>query len=93
MLVVAGILIGSGLLITLLETNLSSKSLQQSAIVQGEHLCHALVLKDTGGTLTNDLVSLRKLLNHQQLIIPSIAYIFIIRKDQVLAHTFSTAFR
>ncbi len=86
-LAVSVLLIGSGMVITFLVTNLLSENLQASLIAQGEHLCHTLAVEALKGTL-NDSSALRRLMNHQRFNTPSLAYIFIIRKDRVQAHTF-----
>ena len=83
------LVIGSGLFISLLETHRFSKSLHQSAITQGEYLSREVALEATNNILINDLVALQNLLNHHQLSNSSVAYIFIVREGQILAHTFA----
>ena len=85
----SALVIGSGLIISLLETNRFSKSLQDAAVTQGEYLSQGLALAATNKILINDLVALRTLLDNHLLSNPSLAYIFIIREGQILAHTFS----
>ena len=89
MLAVSVLLLVSGVVITFLVTNRLSENLQASLIAQGEHLCHTLAVEALKGTLANDSSALRRLMNHQRSNTPSLAYIFIIRKDRVQAHTFS----
>ena len=89
LLAVAVLVIGSGLIISLLETNRFSKSLQQAAITQGEYLSRAVALEATNKILINDLIGLQNLLNHQLLSNPSVSYLFISKDGHVLAHTFS----
>ena len=62
---VSTLVIGSGVIISLLETNRFSNSLRESAITQGEYLSRAVALEATNKILINDLISLQNLLNHQ----------------------------
>ena len=80
--------IGSGLLISILVTQRYSSSLFQSLSAQAENLAHAVELDATDKILTNDLVALQKMLDYRIRSNPALAYIFIIRDNQVLAHTF-----
>ncbi len=57
--------IGSGLIISLMETHRFSKSLHEDSIVQGEYLAQAVALEATNKILINDLIALQNLLNHQ----------------------------
>jgi two-component system response regulator HydG len=77
------------LLISLLVTNRLSQSLQESAITQGEYLSRAVALEATNKILINDLISLQYLLNYQRESNPTLAYLFIVKDGQILAHTFS----
>jgi len=88
LLAVAVLVIGSGLIISLLETNRFSKNLHQAAVTQGEYLSRAVALEATNKILINDLIGLQNLLNHQLHSNPSVAYLFVRRKGRVLAHTF-----
>jgi two-component system response regulator HydG len=81
--------IGSGLLISLLVTHRYSKSLFESMTAQAENLAQAIALDATDKILTNDLVALQKMLDYHMTSTPHAAYIFILRENQVLAHTFS----
>jgi len=54
-----------------------------------ENLAHAVSLEAADKILINDLVSLQKMLNHQVRSNPSIAYLFVLRDRQILAHTFT----
>jgi two-component system response regulator HydG len=89
LLAVAALVIGSGLIISLLETNRFSKSLHQAAVTQGEYLSRAVALEATNKILINDLIGLQNLLNHQLISNPSVSYLFISKDGNVLAHTFS----
>ena len=86
---VSALVIGSGLVISLLETNRFSKSLHESAFSQGEYLSQELALEATNLILINDLIALQTLLNNHLLSNPLLAYLFVVKEDQILAHTFS----
>ena len=83
------LVIGSGLVISVLATNRFSKSLREAAITQGEYLSQAVALEATNKILINDLIALQNLLNHQLRSNPSVQYLFVVKDGQVLAHTFS----
>ena len=89
LVVVSLLVIGSGLLISILVTQRYSSSLFQSMSAQAENLAHAVELDATDKILTNDLVALQKMLDYKIRSNPTVAYLFIIRDNQVLAHTFS----
>jgi len=86
---VSALVIGSGLLISLLVTHRYSRSVLKTATAQAENLAHALAIEATDKVLINDLVALQKMLDHQMRSNPSVAYLFIIRDEKVLAHTFT----
>ncbi|UCD80142.1 MAG: sigma 54-interacting transcriptional regulator [Desulfobacterales bacterium] len=86
---VSVLVIGSGVGISLLETKRFSNNLRQAAITQGEYISKELALETTNKILTNDLITLRTILDNHLLTIPSLAYLFIVREGQILAHTFS----
>ncbi|MCK5203358.1 MAG: hypothetical protein KAR15_05780, partial [Desulfobacterales bacterium] len=83
------LVIGSGLLISILVTQRYSSILFQSMSAQAENLAHTIELDATDKILTNDLVALQKMLDYKIRSNPMVAYLFIIRDNQVLAHTFS----
>jgi methyl-accepting chemotaxis protein len=85
---VAALVIGSGVLISLLVTHRYSLSLSESLAAQAEYLTHAVALEAADLVLTNDLVALQKMLDHQLRSNPSLSYLFILKDGQVLAHTF-----
>jgi DNA-binding NtrC family response regulator/HAMP domain-containing protein len=89
---VSALVIGSGLVISLLETNRFSKSLQEAAVTQGEYFSRAVALEATDKILINDLISLQNLLNYQLESHPALAYLFVIKDSEILAHTFSEGF-
>lgn len=88
LIIVSLLVIGSGLLISLLVTHRYSQSLFESMTAQAENLAQAIALDATDKILTNDLVALQKMLDYHMTSTPHAAYIFIIRENQVLAHTF-----
>jgi two-component system response regulator HydG len=85
---VSALVIGSGLLISLLVSQGYSSSLFKSMTAQAENLAHAVALEAADKILINDLVSLQKSLDHHIHSNPYIAYLFIYRDGRVLAHTF-----
>jgi HAMP domain-containing protein len=88
LLVVCTLVIASGLLISLLVAQRYSNSLLEAMTAQGENLAHAIALEAADKILINDLVALQKMLSHQMRSNPSIAYLFIQKEHQILAHTF-----
>jgi len=88
LIIISLLVIGSGLLISLLVTQRYSHSLFESMTAQAENLAQAIALDATDKILTNDLVALQKMLDYHMTSTPHAAYIFIIRDNQVLAHTF-----
>ncbi len=86
---VSALVIISGLLISFLVTQRYNKSLFRTAKAQAENLAHELALDATDKILINDLVTLQKWLEDKKRSNPSVAYIFIIRNHQLLAHTFT----
>jgi len=89
LIIVSLLVIGSGLLISLLVTHRYGQSLYESMTAQAENLAQAIAFDATDKILTNDLVALQKLLDYHMTSTPHAAYIFIIRENQVLAHTFA----
>jgi two-component system response regulator HydG len=89
---VSALVIGSGVIISLLETKRFSNSLREAGITQGKYISQELALETTNKILTNDLIVLRTMLYNHLLSHPSVAYLFIIKEGQILAHTFSGGF-
>jgi two-component system response regulator HydG len=81
--------IGSGLLISLVVTQRYSSSLFSSLSAQAENIAQSVALDATDKILTNDLVALQKMLDYHITSNPHTAYIFIVKENQVLAHTFA----
>lgn len=89
---VAALVIVSGLMVSLAVSRRYEGSLRDAAILQGRYLSQSLANEAADFILVNDLVALQKLLLHHQTINPSIAYLFVARDGEVLAHTFGEAF-
>jgi two-component system response regulator HydG len=89
LLAVSALVIGSGLLISFLFTQRYSNSLYQSMSVQAQNLSHSIELEATDKILTNDLVALQKMLDYKMRSNESISYLFIVKENQILAHTFT----
>jgi two-component system response regulator HydG len=89
LLAVSVLVIGSGLLISLMVTQRYSSSLFETLVAQAENMAHAVALEATEKVLINDLVSLQKMLDHQLRSTSSLAYLFVVKEDRVLAHTFT----
>jgi two-component system response regulator HydG len=92
LIAVSALVIGSGLLISLLVTQRYSSSLFETMAAQAENLAHGVALQAADEILINDLVALQKMLDHQMHSNPSVSYLFIVKDNQVLAHTFTTGF-
>jgi two-component system response regulator HydG len=88
LLAVSALVIGSGLLISFLFSQRYSSSLFQSMSVQAENLAHVIELDAADKILTNDLVALQKMLDYQKQSNDAISYLFILKDNQILAHTF-----
>lgn len=87
-LAVASLVIGSGLLISLLASERQRASLLETMMAQGENIAHAIALETADKVLINDLVGLQKMLEHQLRSNNGLGYIFIQRGEEILAHTF-----
>jgi transcriptional regulator with GAF, ATPase, and Fis domain len=88
-LTISLLVIGSGVLISMIVTHRYSVSLYQGALAQAENIAHSLALDAADKILINDLVALQKLLDDQRRSNSSISYIFIERDDRILTHTFT----
>ncbi len=87
-LTIAVIVIVSGLIISQIVTHRYSTTLFQVAAAQGENIAHNLALDAADKILINDLVSLQNLLDDRVRSNPKIAYLFVVRDNRVLTHTF-----
>jgi two-component system response regulator HydG len=88
LLVVAVIVITSGLVISQIVTHRYSATLSQFAAVQAENIAHDLALNATNKILINDLVGLQNLLDDRMRSNPNISYLFIVKNSRILTHTF-----
>jgi hypothetical protein len=66
LLAVFTLVLGSGLLISLLVTHRYSVNLLDNMVAQGQYLSKTLALEATDKILTNDVVALQKLLSDHQ---------------------------
>jgi len=87
-LTVSSLVIGSGLLISLLASERQRESLFETMIAQGENIAQAIALETVDKVLINDLVGLQKMLEHQMRSHSGLGYLFIQRGEEILAHTF-----
>lgn len=85
---VSVLVIGSGLLLSVIVTQHYSTGLYASLKAQAESLAHTAALEATEKILLNDVVALQKLLENQMSSNPSISYIFVQKDGRILAHTF-----
>jgi two-component system response regulator HydG len=89
LIVVSALVITTGLLISLLVTQRHSNTLHEMAAAQAENLAHSVALEATDKILINDLVALQKMLDHQMRSNSTLSYLFAIKDNEILAHTFS----
>ncbi len=82
------LVISSGVLISLLATHRYGRSLLESLAGQAQYLAHAVSLQAADMVLTNDMVALQKMLEHQMRSNPSVSYLFVLKEGQVVSHTF-----
>jgi two-component system response regulator HydG len=88
LLVVAVLVLVSGVSISQLVTHRYSLSLMQGAVAQAENAAHKLALDAAEDILINDLVGLQRMLDAQMTVNPAVAYIFVVRDGEVVSHTF-----
>ena len=85
---ISAIVILTGLAIAGIVIQRYSGALRQEMMGQSENLAHGIALDAADRILINDLVGLQKMLDQQRRIQPALAYLFILKDGQVLAHTF-----
>ena len=85
---VAGLVVLSTLLATLLASHRYAQSLEQTLAAQAENVGRALAAEAADLVLVNDLVGLRNMLERHRTAHPSLSYLFIVRNGLVLASTF-----
>jgi HAMP domain-containing protein len=85
---ISAIVILTGLAIAGIVTQRYSGALRQEMMGQSDNLAHSIAQAAADLILINDLVGLQKMLDQQRRINPALAYVFILKDGQVLAHTF-----
>ena len=90
LLTVSALVIGSGLLISLVVTQRYSKSLFEALTTQAENTAQVVSLEAVDKILADNQVALEKMLDHHMRSNPSLAYLFIVKSNEILAHTFTT---
>ena len=85
---ISAMVILTGLAIAGIVIQRYSGALRQEMMGQSENLAHGIALDAADRILINDLVGLQKMLDQQRRIHPALAYLFILKDGQVLAHTF-----
>jgi two-component system response regulator HydG len=88
-LAVSSLVIGSGLLISLLVGQHYYNTLLETMAAQAGSLAQVVALEAADKILINDQVALQKTLDHHLLSHPTIAYLFVLRGDEIVAHSFS----
>jgi len=86
---VSALVIGSGAVISILETHRFSKHLHEANINQGKFMARSLALEATDKILTNDVAALQNLLRNLIESNPAVTYLFVEQDGRILAHTFS----
>src|SRR4030042_171806 len=85
---ISAVVVLTGLAIAGIVTQRYSGALRQEMMGQSENLAHSIALDAADRILINDLVGRPKILDQQRRIHPALAYLFILKDGQVLAHTF-----
>lgn len=87
-----GLVFISALAVASLATYRYSQGLMQSLRDQSFLLGHSLAAEAADLILTNDVVALQKMIQHQKTIHPDLAYLFVVKDGRVLAHSFEGGF-
>jgi two-component system response regulator HydG len=90
LLTVSALVIGSGLLISLMVTERYSQSLFEALTTQAENTAQVVSLEAVDKILADNLVDLERMLDHHMRSNPSLGYLFIVKGGDILAHTFAT---
>jgi two-component system response regulator HydG len=85
---VAGIIIASGMAISQIAAHRYGESLLNEAAARAEKIAHKLSLDAADKILINDIVSLHKLITDQISSDSAVSYLFIVRDEKVIAHSF-----
>ncbi len=89
LLAVALVAIGIGLITSQLVAHYYGERIMEDALSESENIARNLALAAADKILVNDRVALQNLIDDQLISTPFISYIFVVRDDRVLAHTFS----
>ena len=92
LLAVSALVVGSGLLISVLASQRYGATLLETMSAQGESIAQAVALEAAERILINDLVALQKTLDHHMSGHREVAYLFIQQGNDILAHTFPEGF-
>ncbi|ROQ91039.1 sigma 54-interacting transcriptional regulator [Desulfosoma caldarium] len=87
-----GLVLLSALAVASLATFRYSQSLMESLRTQSSLLGHSLAVEATNLVLTNDLVGLQKMIQHQKAIHDDLAYLFVVKDGRILVHSFDGGF-
>jgi transcriptional regulator with GAF, ATPase, and Fis domain len=90
LLTVSALVIGSGLLISLIVSERYSTSLFEALTTQAENTAQLVSLEAVDKILADNHLALEKMLEHHMRSNSSLAYLFILKNDKILAHTFTT---
>jgi len=90
LLTVSALVIGSGLLISLMVTERYSQSLFEALTTQAENTAQVVSLEAVDKILADNLVDLERMLDHHMRSNPSLGYLFVVKGGDILAHTFAT---
>ncbi|MFO7643804.1 MAG: sigma 54-interacting transcriptional regulator [Desulfosarcina sp.] len=88
LLVVALLVMTTGITVSQLVAHRYSISLLETAVARAESMAQKLSLEAADKILINDRVALQKMLADQITSDPSVAYLFVVRHGHLLAHTF-----
>ncbi|MCG6980586.1 MAG: RNA polymerase subunit sigma-54, partial [Deltaproteobacteria bacterium] len=91
LLTVSALVIGSGLLLSLVVIQRYSDSLFEALTTQAENTAQVVSLEAVDKILDDNQAALETMLDHHMRSNPSLAYLFIVKNHKILAHTFATA--
>ncbi|MEW6263323.1 MAG: sigma 54-interacting transcriptional regulator [Thermodesulfobacteriota bacterium] len=83
------VVLASAFLISIIFYHRHESSLHEALAAQAQNLAQATALQAEEKVLINDLVALQKMLDQQRSSHREAAYLFVVRNDRVLAHTFA----
>ncbi len=88
LLTVALVAVGIGALTSQLVAHYYGERIMHDAYAETENIARNLALAAADKILINDRVALQKLIEDQMISTPFVTYIFVVRDDRVLTHTF-----